>query len=219
MLVVAITSSKHQLITRRYFLSAYVRALLAVALVFGVVGIGATAIACGDDDGGGVEVINGEPDPEADPEPDPEADPEADPEPDPEADPEAGVATPGPKPADAEQVGVTLAEWEIRLDRQSAPAGEIYFLVENAGPDDPHEFVVIRTDEAPDALPVEEGRVPDDEVDLVDEIEPFEPGSIASITLNLEPGSYVLICNIAEVEDGEIESHYEEGMRTAFTVE
>jgi hypothetical protein len=37
--------------------------------------------------------------------------------------------------------------------------------------------------------------------------------------LDLEPGSYVLICNIAEGEEGELESHYEEGMRTAFIVE
>jgi hypothetical protein len=29
----------------------------------------------------------------------------------------------------------------------------------------------------------------------------------------------VLICNIAEVENGELESHYQEGMRTAFTVQ
>ena len=32
-------------------------------------------------------------------------------------------------------------------------------------------------------------------------------------------GSYVFICNIAEIEDGALESHYEEGMRVAFTVE
>jgi uncharacterized cupredoxin-like copper-binding protein len=99
------------------------------------------------------------------------------------------------------------------------PAGEIYFLVENAGPVDPHEFVVIRTDLAPGALPVEEGKVPEDDIDLVDEIEPFAPGSSASVTLDLEAGSYVFICNIAEIEEGELESHYGLGMRVAFTVE
>jgi uncharacterized cupredoxin-like copper-binding protein len=123
------------------------------------------------------------------------------------------------KPADATQVDVTLREWEISTSESSVAAGQIYFLVENAGPDDPHEFVVIRTDLAPDALPVVEGKVPEEEVDLVDEIEPFAPGSNASITLDLEQGSYVFICNIVEIEDGELESHYQLGMRVAFAVE
>lgn len=123
------------------------------------------------------------------------------------------------KPADAAQVDVTLSEWSIRTSSPSVEAGQVYFLVENAGPDDPHEFVIIRSDAEADALPVVEGRVPEDEVEIAGEIEPFVPGSSASITVELEPGSYVLICNIAEVEDGELESHYELGMRTAFTVE
>ena len=78
---------------------------------------------------------------------------------------------------------------------------------------------MIRTDLEPVALPVEEGHVPEEDVELVDEIEPFAPGTSASITLDLKAGSYVFICNIAEMENGELESHYEEGMRVAFTVE
>jgi uncharacterized cupredoxin-like copper-binding protein len=123
------------------------------------------------------------------------------------------------KPADATEVDVTLREWEVSTSTPTVAAGEIYFLVENEGPEDAHEFVIVRTDAAPDALPTTDGKVPEDEIDLVDEIEPFTPGSSASITVNLEPGNYVLICNIAEVEDGELESHYQLGMRTAFTVE
>ena len=131
----------------------------------------------------------------------------------------AGTGVVEDKPADATQVDITLREWEVSTSQPSVPAGEIYFLVENAGPVDPHEFVVIRTDLAPDALPVEEGKVPEDDIDLVDEIEPFAPGSSASVTLDLEAGSYVFICNIAEVEEGELESHYQLGMRVAFAVE
>ena len=48
---------------------------------------------------------------------------------------------------------------------------------------------------------------------------PTMAGSSASIVLDLEAGAYVLICNIAEEEDGELESHYELGMTAAFTVE
>ena len=39
-------------------------------------------------------------------------------------------------------------------------------------------------------------------------------------TLDLEAGDYVLLCNIVEEEeDGEVESHFAEGMHTTFTVE
>jgi uncharacterized cupredoxin-like copper-binding protein len=123
------------------------------------------------------------------------------------------------KPADATQVDVTLREWEVSVTETMVSAGKIYFLVENAGPEDAHEFVVVRTDLDPGALPVVDGKVPEDEIDLVDEIEPFTPGSSASLTLTLEPGHYVLLCNIAEVEDGVLESHYQLGMRTGFAVE
>jgi uncharacterized cupredoxin-like copper-binding protein len=195
-------------------LAKVLRTTLMMFTVLAAVGsIGLATAACGDDDdGGGVEVIGETPGAE----PDPEADP--DPEPDPEADPVAEL-TPEPKPADATEIGVTLSEWSVVASAPSAPAGQIYFLVENAGPEDAHEFVVIKSDLDPGALPVEEGAVPEGDVDLIDEIEPFAVGSTGSITLDLEPGKYVLICNIAEVEDGAIESHYQEGMRAAFTVE
>src|SRR5262245_34354385 len=103
-------------------------ALALLLLVTGTFAI--TAVACGDDDkvGKGVEVVaSAEPDPEADPYP--EADPEAAPE-----------ITPGPKPDAATQVNVTLAEFEITTDATSVPAGQVYFLVENEGPADAHEF-------------------------------------------------------------------------------
>jgi hypothetical protein len=121
-------------------------------------------------------------------------------------------------PAGATQVTVTLDEWQVRPDKTTVPAGAIYFLADNVG-EDPHELVVVKTDLAPDDLPVEDGSVPEDDVDLIDEIEPFASGSKASAVFNLTAGKYVLFCNIAEVEDGELESHYELGMRTAFTVQ
>jgi uncharacterized cupredoxin-like copper-binding protein len=165
------------------------------------------AIACQSDDGGGSDAGS----------PAAEADPEADPEPDPDPEPEEGVVVPPPE--GAQQVDVTLQEWSVNPASDSVEAGLVYFLVENAGPDDPHEFVIIKTDEDPAELPVEEGRVPEDEVEMIDEIEPFTPGSSASIAVDLEPGSYALICNIAEIEGFELESHYELGMSASFTVE
>jgi uncharacterized cupredoxin-like copper-binding protein len=117
-------------------------------------------------------------------------------------------------------VDVALAEWSVTPSQATAPAGDVTFTVTNDGTE-PHEFLVIRSDLAPDALPVDdEGRVPEDEVDIIDEIEPFAADSTEEITLDLEAGSYVLICNIVELPPGEEpESHYENGMFTAFTVE
>lgn len=54
-------------------------------------------------------------------------------------------------------------------------------------------------------------------IEALDEIEEFAVGETQSLTLDLEAGSYVLICNIYTAE--EQESHYQEGMRLGFTVE
>ena len=124
-----------------------------------------------------------------------------------------------PKPAGATEVRVTLAEWTLELSVSSVAAGDIYFLVDNLGPEHPHEFVIIRSDLAADALPtIHDGSVPEDAVDLVGEIEEFASASSASMVFNLTAGKYVLICNVVETE-GALESHYGEGMRAVFVVE
>ena len=142
------------------------------------------------------------------------------PVPDPEpGTPEAGVVhTP---PPGATTVAVTLSEWSIATDHPTLAAGDVYFLATNAG-GEAHEMVVIKSDLAPDALPETDGKVPEEDVDLIGEIEPFSPGSKASTVLELEPGNYVLICNIVNEEGhGEHDepSHYLQGMYTTFTVE
>ena len=130
----------------------------------------------------------------------------------------AGVVE--PKPAGATEVRVSLAEWAVAPSVSSVAAGDIYFLVDNLGPADPHEFVIIRTDLPIDGLPTDDrGFVPEDQIDLVGEIEPFTPASSASGVFNLTPGRYLLICNVVELEEGAWESHYLEGMRVEFIVE
>ena len=120
-------------------------------------------------------------------------------------------------------VAVTLKEWEILPDKDSVPAGSVTFRAKNIGPDDPHELVVMKTDLAPDKLPTAEDGKADEEgagVELIGEIEEFAVDGEEEITFDLAPGQYVLLCNIVEEEaDGTMESHYKEGMHTAFTVE
>jgi uncharacterized cupredoxin-like copper-binding protein len=53
-------------------------------------------------------------------------------------------------------------------------------------------------------------------VELIGEIEDIPVGETLSVTLELEAGNYVFICNIWD--EDEQEAHYQEGMRTSFTI-
>jgi len=67
-----------------------------------------------------------------------------------------------------------VQEFAVIPDTTSAPAGEVTFTVTNAGPDDVHEFVVVKTDLAPEALPTESNGSVDEAgegIEPVDEIE------------------------------------------------
>ena len=119
-------------------------------------------------------------------------------------------------------VEVTLQEFAVLPAEDSAPAGDVTFSVANEGPEDTHEFVVFRTDLAPDALPTAPDGSVDEEgegVELIDEIEDITVGDSPTLTVPLEAGSYVLICNIVEDEEDETIVHYQQGMRAGFTVE
>jgi uncharacterized cupredoxin-like copper-binding protein len=116
-------------------------------------------------------------------------------------------------------VNVTLQEFSVATDPATVDAGEVVFEATNEGPDDVHEFVVFRTDLDPTELPTDEnGAVVEtgEGIELIGEIEDIPVGETQSVTLDLEAGNYVLICNIWD--EDEQEAHYQEGMRTTFTV-
>lgn len=119
----------------------------------------------------------------------------------------------------ATTVAVALQEWAVVPASASAPAGEITFEVTNDGPDDVHEFVVLRTDLDAADLPVDEaGAVTEagEGIEVVDEIEDIPVGETQDLTVTLDAGNYILLCNIYEATEDE--AHYAIGMRTAFTV-
>ena len=125
------------------------------------------------------------------------------------------ISVPGGTP-----VNVTLSEYQIETDIANAPAGEITFHVANEGPDDVHQFLIILADDlSPEELPTLDDNSVDTEngegVDEIEIIEEIAVGETKDLTISLEIGDYILICNM--VEDGE--SHYQQGMRTAFSVE
>lgn len=109
-------------------------------------------------------------------------------------------------------IGVTLSDFRVELEEGSASTGEVAFDVTNDA-QQIHEFVIIKTDLPEDQLPTDEsGDVSEggEGVNVVDKIEDIEGGSSDSLTIDLEAGAYVLICNLP--------SHYLQGMHTAFTV-
>ena len=116
-------------------------------------------------------------------------------------------------------MNVTLQEWAVLPDPTSVSAGDVTFSITNDGPEDLHEFVVIPTDLAPGELPTDEtGAVSEngEGMTVIDEVEDIAIGATEELTVSLDPGNYVLICNIYSAEEDE--AHYAMGMYTAFTV-
>ena len=113
-------------------------------------------------------------------------------------------------------VKATESDFKIALDSTSASSGDVTFNVVNNGPS-VHEFVVFKTDLAEDSLPTkkENGAVIVDEegsgLTAIDEIEDIAEGDTQDLTVDLDAGKYVLICNLP--------THYQLGMHAAFTVE
>jgi uncharacterized cupredoxin-like copper-binding protein len=127
----------------------------------------------------------------------------------------------GGEAAGGGEVNVVVSEFIVEPEQESVDAGEVTFVVENQG-GEIHEFLVVDADSADD-LPVDADGAFDEaafgEDKVLDEVEDIESGDTAELTLDLEPGDYVLLCNVVEEEDTEVESHFAEGMHASFTVE
>jgi uncharacterized cupredoxin-like copper-binding protein len=114
--------------------------------------------------------------------------------------------------SDSGGVGATEVDYKITLDDTTLPSGETTFDIHNEA-EQTHEFVVVKTDLAPDELPTDENGDVDEEgegIEPVDEVEDIAAGSTESLTVNLDAGNYVAICNLP--------GHYRQGMHTGFTV-
>ncbi len=127
----------------------------------------------------------------------------------------------GGDPASDRAVDATLTEWSIHTDRSEVPAGEVTFDMENDG-GVTHEFVVVKTDLAPEQLPVDDDGMFDERgagLTFVDEVEDVDPGGgTAKLTVDLEPGKYLLVCNKPPVPKENLPAHWAEKMYTPFTV-
>ena len=121
----------------------------------------------------------------------------------------AGTTATSPAGGGGTAIAATEKDFSIALDSTEVAAGEVTFTINNEGPS-AHEFVVIATDTAPGDLPVKDGLVEEDSITVVDEAEDIAPSTTASLPIDLEAGSYVIICNLP--------GHYEQGMNVGLTV-
>ena len=108
------------------------------------------------------------------------------------------------------QLVVEMTDYKLLTNAATVRPGETKIGVRNRG-SQPHDLVVLRTDIAPDKLPYDAGRAKADEPGLVARTKELRAGGTAAVTATLEPGQYVLICNVA--------GHYGLGMRSALKVE
>jgi uncharacterized cupredoxin-like copper-binding protein len=107
---------------------------------------------------------------------------------------------------------MSKATMGIKLSRAMAPAGIVTFHVTNASADTIHEMIVMYLADPSKPLPylTAEQRVDEDKAGDKGEVSELDPGAKGTLTVNLKPGKYLLICNVP--------GHYAAGMWTEFTV-
>ncbi len=122
----------------------------------------------------------------------------------------------GPTPTPiigATKVAVSLNDspFQVEPDPTSVSTGPVEFDVTNDG-NGPHNFRVIQTELAPDALPLTGSQVDETKVKVVASSSGnfIAAGAADTVGAQLAPGTYVLICNVP--------THYTSGMHVAFTV-
>ncbi len=103
-------------------------------------------------------------------------------------------------------VAVTVDEFSVFPATQGAPKGKVKFIVTNVGKVE-HEFVVLKTARPAGNL-LKGGEA--NESGAAGEIDGVKPGQARTVTLQLTPGHYSLICNLP--------GHYKTGQFADFYV-
>lgn len=122
-----------------------------------------------------------------------------------------GLAACGPQ-----KVDVRLKSYGIELSANTVSAGNVVFHVSNVATDQMHEFVIFKTDLPEDQLPrTVDGNVDEEGAGVthIDEVADMAVGQVSDLTVKLDRGHYVLVCNLTENS-----MHYMAGMHIVFTV-
>lgn len=107
---------------------------------------------------------------------------------------------------------MSKATMSIGLSTDTVPAGQVVFEVTNSSESLEHEMVVSRLPANGALLPYDENDAEVDEHKLgeLGEAEDLGPGESKRLVITLDPGQYILYCNIP--------GHYMAGMWTILTV-
>jgi uncharacterized cupredoxin-like copper-binding protein len=105
-----------------------------------------------------------------------------------------------------------MESMKMALNTEHVKAGRVTFNVTNKSQDLVHEFLVFKSDKPIEALPYkgDEKEVNEDAIEAHSEIEDIDPGKSGTLTVKLESGSYILLCNKP--------GHFKAGMVHALTV-
>lgn len=116
-------------------------------------------------------------------------------------------------------VKVKLQDYSIVPDVDPVETGRVVLEVRSSGPQKRHELLMIRSDAPADELPVrDDGSVDTKRLEFVAKVDAMDIGGSASVDLDLEPGRYILFCNLVDrAEDGSQESHYKLRMHSVLT--
>ncbi len=116
-------------------------------------------------------------------------------------------------------VAVKLFEFGVKPNPRFIAAGKVTFTAKNIGVMK-HEMVVMRVAEGSELPTKADGSVDEDavpEADHMGEVEGIKPNKSGKLTTTLEPGNYVLFCNLTTKSGGTTFVHYAKGMHTTFT--
>jgi uncharacterized cupredoxin-like copper-binding protein len=116
-------------------------------------------------------------------------------------------------PSDTSEVPslyVEMSDFKITTDHPTVTAGHVVIGIRNHA-SMVHELKVIKTDLAPDQLPIDGATAKVKEDGKVGGLENVSGGASRKLVLELGPGKYVLICNIA--------GHYQLGMRVGLEIQ
>lgn len=108
--------------------------------------------------------------------------------------------------------GMMMGGMSLRANISSVKAGKITFAVTNLSRSIVHEMIVVAVENPNAPLPYDysTGQIPEKQVKMLGETDEMEPNAEKTISLDLKPGTYLLICNVP--------GHYAAGMWTSLTV-
>jgi len=123
--------------------------------------------------------------------------------------PSGGLAV----PAGSHVVHVDERDFGINIPEVTLPRGHYVFVDTNHGPS-PHELVMWKTNLPSNHLPLRANRRVNEEsptlVSTLDSGSSLDPGETRLLTTTLEPGHYVIVCNLP--------GHFAAGMHVDITV-